>query len=75
MYSPLWFEGGSTRPAGQQNVLQRGAQGKVSLPESINEANGENVDQGRKREWTAVRRIGPLGTNCGLLYDFLCFNG
>lgn len=22
MYSPLWFEGGSTRPAGQQNVLQ-----------------------------------------------------
>jgi len=49
MYSPLWFEGGSTRPAGQQNVLQRGAQGKVSLPESINEANGENVDQGRKR--------------------------
>lgn len=53
----------------------RGAQGKVSLPKSINEANGENVDQGRKREWTAVGRISIFGTKCGLLYDFLHFNG
>lgn len=51
----------------------KGTQGKVFLPESINEANGENVDPDRKREWTAMGQISTLGTNCGLLYDFLFY--